>query len=254
MAHHPEVLGDCCLNGEPSSPFSIRFGEKGPLWLKFTVHTAGAHGAYIHMSESASKIGMRLAGDLERLSDLNLAPPDRIVALLDRAAEAIDHAQGAGAAKILQRITVNIGMFHAGLKVNMVPSACVIEADIQLPVGVEKAPVLQAVEAIVAAYPQVTYEEINYNPLSWCDPEHEMVGIIQANAKALRGIEPQPICSLGGTDARLWRYHHVPAYVYGPFPSGMGAADEHVPIEDFLHIVRTHVLSAYDYLKCHSTR
>lgn len=28
----------------------------------------------------------------------------------------------------------------------------------------------------------------------------------------------------------------------------MGTGDEHVPIEDFLHIVRTHVLSAYDYL------
>ena len=248
MTHHPEVLGDCCLNGEPSSPFSIRFGEKGPLWLKFTARTAGAHGAYTHVSESASKIGVRLAADLERLSDLNLALPDKVAALLDRAAATIDQAQGAGAAQILQRITVNIGMFHAGMKVNMVPSACVIEADIRLPVGVEKAPVLQAVEAIVAAYPQVTYEEINYSPPSWCDPEHEMVGIIQANAKALRGIEPQPICSLGGTDARLWRYHNVPAYVYGPFPSGMGAADEYVPIEDFLHIVRTHVLSAYDYL------
>jgi succinyl-diaminopimelate desuccinylase len=28
----------------------------------------------------------------------------------------------------------------------------------------------------------------------------------------------------------------------------MGSGDEHVPVEDFLHVVRTHVLSAYDYL------
>jgi succinyl-diaminopimelate desuccinylase len=93
MAHHPEVLGDCCLNGEPSSPFSIRFGEKGPLWLKFTVRTAGAHGAYTHVSESASKIGVRLAADLERLSDLNIALPDKVTALLDRAAATIDQAR-----------------------------------------------------------------------------------------------------------------------------------------------------------------
>ncbi|MDH3691069.1 MAG: M20/M25/M40 family metallo-hydrolase, partial [Gammaproteobacteria bacterium] len=39
MENNPEVHGDCCLNGEPSSPFSIRFGEKGPLWLKFKVST-----------------------------------------------------------------------------------------------------------------------------------------------------------------------------------------------------------------------
>lgn len=248
MAHHPEVHGDCCLNGEPSSPFSIRFGEKGPLWLTFTVRTAGAHGAYPHVSESASKIGARLVMDLERLSGLDIPPPGNVGAVLERATETIDRAQGAGASKVLQRITVNIGTFQAGLKVNMIPSQCVIEADIRLPVGVEKARVLAAVDEIVGVYPQVAYEEINYSPPSWCDPEHEMVGIIQANAQALRGIVPQPICSLGGTDARLWRYHNVPAYVYGPFPAGMGAGDEHVPIEDFLHIVRTHVLSAYDYL------
>ena len=44
------------------------------------------------------------------------------------------------------------------------------------------------------------------------------------------------------------RYENIPAYVYGPFPTGMGSFDENVPLEDFLHVVRTHVLSAYDYL------
>jgi succinyl-diaminopimelate desuccinylase len=186
--------------------------------------------------------------DLERLSQLDIPPPANVGAILERAAETIDRAQGNGASAVLPRITVNIGMMQAGVKVNMIPSQCVIEADIRLPVGVEKAQVLEVVDEIVGAYPQVTYEEFNYSPPSWCDPEHEMVGIVQANAKALRGIEPQPICSLGGTDTRLWRYRNVPAYVYGPSPTGMGTGDEHVPIEDFLHIVRTHVLSAYDYL------
>jgi succinyl-diaminopimelate desuccinylase len=248
MEHHPEVHGDCCLNGEPSSPYSIRFGEKGPLWLKFTVRTAGAHGAYTHASESASKIGAQLVLELERLSELDLPMPEKVRDILERATETIDRAQGAGASAILPRITVNIGLMQAGVKVNVIPSQCVIEADIRLPVGVEKETVLKVVDEIVSNYPQVTYEELNYSPPSWCDPAHEMVGILQANATALSGVAPQPICSLGGTDTRLWRYHDVPAYVYGPSPTGMGTGDEHVPIEDFLHIVRTHVLSAYDYL------
>ena len=195
MQHHPEVHGDCCLNGEPSSPLSIRFGEKGPLWLKFTVRTAGAHGAYTHASESASKIGARLVMDLEHLGELETPAPGNVGVLLRRATETIDGAQGAGASHVLQRVTVNIGTIQAGMKVNMIPSECVIEADIRLPVGAEKDQVLEAVGAIVGNYPQVTYEELNYSPPSWCDPEHEMVGIIQANAKALRGVEPQPICS-----------------------------------------------------------
>jgi succinyl-diaminopimelate desuccinylase len=130
----------------------------------------------------------------------------------------------------------------------MVPGECVVEADIRLPVGLDKGRVMAEIERIAARYPEVSYQEINHTPPNWCDPNGEMVGYIQANVKALKGFEPKPIINLGGTDTRLWRYRNVPAYVYGPFPGNMAAADENVEIEEFLHIVRTHVLSAYDYL------
>jgi succinyl-diaminopimelate desuccinylase len=32
--HHPEIFGDRCLSGEPSSTWTLRFGEKGPLSLE----------------------------------------------------------------------------------------------------------------------------------------------------------------------------------------------------------------------------
>ena len=57
-----------------------------------------------------------------------------------------------------------------------------------------------------------------------------------------------PIVSLAGTDARLWRFRNIPTCVYGPFPQGMGSYDEYVEVEEYLHIVRTHVLSAFTYL------
>ena len=91
-------------------------------------------------------------------------------------------------------------------------------------------------------------EEINSSEPAYCDPFGEMMRIIQANVKDLRGFEPTPIISLGGTDARLWRQRGIPAYVYGPFPTGMAQKDEVVPVEDYLHVVRTHLLSAFDYL------
>jgi succinyl-diaminopimelate desuccinylase len=52
--------------------------------------------------------------------------------------------------------------------------------------------------------------------------------------------------SLGGTDARLWRQRAIPGLVHGPFPRGMAQADEHVEIEEYVHIVRMRVLSAFD--------
>ena len=104
------------------------------------------------------------------------------------------------------------------------------------------------IREIVARYPEATFEEINYSAPSVCDPNHEMMGILRANARALGRPDPAPIVSLGGTDARLWRQRGIPALVHGPFPRGMAQADEHVEIEEFLHVVRMHVLSSFDYL------
>jgi succinyl-diaminopimelate desuccinylase len=248
MEHHPEVHGDCCLNGEPSSPYSVRFGEKGPLWIEFTVTTKGAHGAYTHLTESASKLAMALAQDLEAVTKIEAKLPDNVRQVLQRNAATVDKAQGAGASKIVDKVTLNIGVVNAGLKVNIVPGVARIEADIRLPPGVEKPEVMAIIDKVLAKYPSATMKEINYNPPSWCDPGGEMLGHVQANVRELKGFEPEPIVSLGGTDARLWRYINIPAYVYGPPPTGMGSYDEHVEIETFLHIVRTHALSAYDYL------
>ena len=55
---------------------------------------------------------------------------------------------------------------------------------------------------------------VNANTPLWSDPEHEIVGIIQANVKSLKGFEPKPVVSLPGTDVRLWRARDIPAYVY----------------------------------------
>ena len=35
---------------------------------------------------------------------------------------------------------------------------------------------------------------------------------------------------------------------YGPSPTGMGSVDEHVTFKEFFHVVKFHVLSAYDYM------
>jgi succinyl-diaminopimelate desuccinylase len=246
--HHPEVIGDCCLNGEPSSPWTVRFGEKGPLWLEFTVRTQGAHGAYTHLSQSATGIAAKVIGELYRLQDIPAPEASNLAAALDQAADVIDKAYGAGAAKILRRVTVNPGVVRGGLKVNMVASECTVELDIRLPNGLDAPQILAEVDKIVARHPEVSYRQTNYNPPSWCPPDAEMAQLVRANAQAVAGIDPTPVISLGGTDARLWRYKDLPAIVYGPSPTGMGSVDEHVTVQEFFHVVKCHVLSAYDYM------
>ena len=146
MENHPEVHGDCLLNGEPSSPFSLRFGEKGLLWLAFTVATPGAHGAYTHMSPSATKIAAKLIEELEAVTQVEPSPPPEVAAALADVEAATERAQGPGAYRTMQVVTLNIGTIQGGLKVNMTPGICRFEADIRLPVGLTKEPVMAIID------------------------------------------------------------------------------------------------------------
>lgn len=247
MEHHPEVHGDCCLSGEPSDPRTVRFGEKGPYWLRFHVQTPGGHGAYSHMSKSATKIAAEVIRKIQAIEG-EVPAPGNVGPVLRGSAEVIEAALGAGASGIIQSITTNIGLIKGGAKVNMIPSSCEFEVDIRLPISCSKERITAELDAIVARHPEVRYEEFNFSPPNWCDPEHEMAGLIRRNVQALKGFDPKPMVGLGTTDMRLWRDRGIPAYVYGPSPRTMGARDERVEIEEFLHIVRVHACAAYDYL------
>jgi succinyl-diaminopimelate desuccinylase len=249
VANHPEVLGDTLLNGEPCA-HQIRFGEKGILWLKLTVRTPGAHGAYEHASPSASKIAAKLMLDLdEAMAGMEHSAPADVRVTLEEARDVIEEGYGEGAFETLQRTTINFGTIQGGLKVNMIPGEVVIEADIRLPVGQTKEEVLALVDEVVARYPHAGYVELNYTAPSHCDPNGEMAGILQRNVELVEGHRPKKLIAMGGTDARLWRYEGIPAYVYGPHAKGMGSTDDYVEVDEFIDIVKVHVLSAYDYLK-----
>ncbi len=253
--HHPELVrGDCCLNGEPSSAYTVRYGEKAPLWLVFTIRARGAHGAYVHLSESATKIAADLIERLEAVTDLKPDMPEAVARnLADPAVRhALETGLGTGAADTVAQVTLNIGMMEGGLKTNMIPSECRVEVDIRLPVGVAKARVWALVREIMADFPTATVEEQSLpheEGANWCDPEGEMLRIIQDTAQRIAGIRPAPVVTLAATDARFWRNAGIPAYIYGCAFDLVGTYDESVAVEEFLNVVRVHTLSAAAYLR-----
>ncbi len=246
------ITGDCVLNGEPSSLHTVRYGEKAINGLVFTVRTPGAHGAYTHLSKSATKIAARLICDLDRLEALEPEVPANLHAIMNRpdVRSAVDAGLGAGAADTVQRLTLNIGKINGGVKVNMLPGTCRFEADLRLPPGITRERVMAEIETILKDYPEATVEagENTLDRCYWSDPEGAMLGMIQDNAEKASGIRPAPVLTLGATDCRFWRRLGVDAYVYGCSPAGMGMPDEAVSIAEFLAVVKVHTLSAFDYL------
>jgi succinyl-diaminopimelate desuccinylase len=62
---------------EPGGLQSIRFGGKGTLRLTFTIRTVGVHGAYLHLSEGASRVAARLIAAFTSVEDIvSLHIPD----------------------------------------------------------------------------------------------------------------------------------------------------------------------------------
>jgi succinyl-diaminopimelate desuccinylase len=241
------ITGTVCLNGEPSSPHTIRFGEKGALWLRFAVTTPGGHGAYAHLSKNAIESAFALVEDLKTFKTFEFQEPPEVVAALEASQEAFDQANGPGASRLARTITMNLGTMVAGPKVNMIASRCEFEIDIRIPNGVTKADVIDHVESLRDRH-DFNYEVLMSNDSNWCEPESDLAQIVRKNARDITGIEPVNVIGLGNTDARLWRYRGTPAVVYGPTPRGMGSVNEHVPIEEALNVLRCHVLSAFEYL------
>lgn len=241
------VSGTSCLIGEPSSSKTIRFGEKGALWLRFTIKTPGGHGAYPHMSPNAIDLAYALIQSLKELVHEPFTEPVEVATILDRTRAEYDAAYGAGASDAARMITLNIGTMTAGPKVNMIASHCTFEADFRLPNGVDMDQFKARIGSLNSKH-AFTYEILVENRPNWCEPNGDLAKIVQRNAELLTNEKPVPTVGLGNTDARLWRYRGVPAVVYGPAPIGMGSSEERVEIEEALNVIRCHVLSAYDYL------
>ena len=243
----PETLGDCCINGEPSSPYTIRFGEKGILWLKIMVKSPGGHGAYPHLSVNPIKVASKVITELETLNDIPVPYPENLWKVIDEGRDAAEKALGEGGAEVMSRLSVNIGTIEGGLKVNVIPRECSFEVDLRLPPGLSKEDVMPSVEKIVSKYPKASVEVMRYDGPLWSPPDSEMASIMRGNSRLL-GIDPVPIVSLGGSDLKFWRSKGIPSYYYGPMNHGMGTIDEYVEVEEFIHIVKVHLLSAYEYL------
>ncbi|OGD55004.1 peptidase [Candidatus Bathyarchaeota archaeon RBG_13_60_20] len=243
----PEVLGDCCINGEPSSPYTIRFGEKGILWLRVRVKSQGGHGAYTHTSLNPIKVAARLITDLEELVDTPVDYPENLRRAIDEGRDAAERALGPGGADVMRRLSVNIGTVEGGVKVNVIPRECSFEVDLRLPPGLAKDDVMSRVREIVGRHPRASVEETRYDGPLWSPPDGEMAETMRASSRLL-GIDPRPIVSLGGSDLKFWRGLGVPSYYYGPTNHGMGTVDEYVEVEELMHVVKVHLLSAYEYM------
>jgi len=247
-----EISGDCCLNGEPSGLGNIRFLEKGTLRFSLSASGPGGHGGYPHRANNPIQQIVAATQALydryhRRLADM----PDEIVAVLRDPASvaAADALLGQGAADNALRIIVNAGVIQGGRKATQIPTDCAVHVDIRVPYGPDLDRVRAELPGLAAEFGcTLTINEDHSYPASGTEPDGEMALILRDNTRALLGIDAPPVCSLGGTDTRYWRWRGIPAVIVGPSPLSMGTDNEHVTIDEAIAVLKLQVMCAIDYL------
>jgi acetylornithine deacetylase/succinyl-diaminopimelate desuccinylase-like protein len=234
--------------GDAGSPRVLRFGEKGFLWIEVEAAGTAAHGAHVHLGENAID---RLRAALDAVSALRglaVDAPPSVTAAIAASRAISEPLAGAGEARVLGAVTVNIGQVEGGTAPNLVPASARAACDIRLPVGVTCAQAEAALAAGLDALPGIAWRVLRRFEPNHTDPAADIVRLAHAAAEEVLGAAVAVNMRVGGSDARWFRMAGLPTVVYGPTPHNMGGADEWADIAELEAVARVHALAAFDFL------
>ena len=249
LANVPEARGDAMLSADAGSPRVVRFGEKGQLWLEVTARGRSNHGAHVHLGENAIVRLMNALIALRTLEELEVPIPGSVLAAMREARVVSEVISGTGEFNTLSHVTVNIGTVSGGVAVNIIPATAGARADIRFPPGLSLQEVLTQIDARLASLPGIEWMVLSSHEPNVTDPGEEIVKLVIKHASGT--VQGPVVANMrpGFSDSRFYRTAGIPSVVYGPAPHNMGAADEHVLLEELRMVFRVHVLTAAEFLR-----
>jgi acetylornithine deacetylase/succinyl-diaminopimelate desuccinylase-like protein len=242
------------VNGRAFYPIMV--AEKRACRLRITLRGPGGHGSRSHRGGTMARLGellvaldrtrlpvhlTRVAADyIGGVADASPEPErSRLRALLDpRRTDAALDAMGEDAGRFdpILHHTINATIVQAGHKINVIPSAAIVELDGRMLPGFEPDEFVAEVRAVVGREPEI--EVIGSGPRL---DEAERGPFYELLCAVLRELEPDavpvPLLMTGATDQRHFARLGIVGYGYLPLrlPPGFGqetvhAADERVPV------------------------
>lgn len=248
LKNAPYASGDAMLSGDVGSPYVLRFGEKGQIWVEVTAAGVSNHGAHVHLGRNAIDALLAALSDISSLRDMPSPLRPEIRAAMEQAREISEKLSGEGEFETLERVTVNIGCISGGQAINIIPSHAQALIDIRIPPGMSTDEIEQRISTLLADRPDISFRVLLRSEPNVTDPDHEIVTRALANAKDLLGDGVVRNMRIGMSDARLYREHGIPSVVYGPAAHNMGGVDEYVEEQDLYSVFYVHAMTAFDYL------
>lgn len=250
----PHTSGDAMICGDAGSPLIPRFGEKGMLWLVLEATGKSAHGAHVHMGESAIDRMIAAMVELIKLRDEPVVTPPVLADLIERAKGLSEQESGQGEARTLQTVTVNFGIVSGGSAPNLIADYAKANVDIRVPAGVTLDQLQSRIAALLDPMESVTWRIERCIEANWTSPDDEIVQLVANNCRSVLNHDIFVNMRVGASDSRLYRRHGVPTVVCGLTPHNMGAPDEFVSVTELFALAEIHGLTALDFLGDSNTR
>lgn len=242
--------GDAMICADVGAPDSLRFGQKGLLWITVEASGKPAHGAHLHKGESAiNKLIDVIARINKEVPAIKAEAPAFVKEAILRGSEISERGAGPGETEILQKVTVNFGTITGGISPNLVPAYAKAEADIRVPAGVKIAQIEETIQDIIKDYDGVKYSVLRSYEANWSDLSDRLFEVVKKNSEEVLEKPVVVTFRVGASDSRLYRLmKNIPSINCGLTPYGLGGPNEHVSIDEMEKIAQIHMLSALDYL------
>lgn len=242
---------EACLIAEPTRPNSISVGQKGAVWVKFTLQGVGGHGslAPYHGKEIFGDVKI-LKQELESLrsrhSELPGVPQDLIEHSKETIRRLTDHSESG---QLLDHIGVNCGKIQIGKAPNSVGSHASLWCDFRMPIGMKLDFLRNQVDEIVRSIPTIeSHEFIKEKSANWTHPDSRLVNLLANNAEDQYGTRPTPFLHQGSSDASYFRMEGIDTAQIGPGRvDEVHGPNETVEVDDFLKATRTYLGFVHDW-------
>lgn len=241
--------GDAMISADAGSPYVLRFGEKGILWLNLSATGKSAHAAHVHRGDSAIDKLLAVIADLKALCNQQADAPESVTQAIDASRELSESYSGSGETEVLKKTTITVGTIQGGRLSNLISDSAEATADIRIPVGIKTSDIEAKVYKIAANYPGVSVVvRRSYEP-TWTDVHHPVIQSLVKNCESVLGKRPVVNMRVGASDARHYRNAGIPTVVCGLTSYNMGAANEHVDAHELDALVKVFALTAIDFLQ-----
>lgn len=245
--------------GEPGNAKIIDVGEKGVCWLMFSAIGEPAHGSRPMLGTNAITMMQETTQLIRDAFDMRyVETPAELLETVTGGKEVLAQETADGGfpekaeevKKLLDCVSVNVGVINGGTKINVVPESCTLQVDMRLPFGITADDVRKEVGDLLtrAELHDVTFSQPSFTNPSFTLSTSKIVKVLQTNVQTVLGIPAQLKISTGGTDAPSFRKREIPAVSFGP-GSTLAAhiQDESVSVQELLDATKVYVGMILDF-------